>query len=146
MIFLTTGERPKAAAVQKESDGSEYWASWIMAYYQRHSGMRFSDIVENGLTVSKVLSLYILHEADESKFVETADQLIARNKQTRMSKLSLIRKARGFTQQQLADQSGVKLRMIQLYEQRQNNINKAQTNVVLSLSKALGCEIEDILE
>jgi DNA-binding transcriptional regulator YiaG len=117
-----------------------------MAYYQWYSGLRFSDIVKNGLTVSKVLSLYILHEADESKFVETADQIIARYKHTQKSKLSLIRKARGFTQQQLADQSGVKLRMIQLYEQRQNDINKAQVSVVLSISKALGCRIEDILE
>ena len=90
--------------------------------------------------------MYILHEADVSKFVEAANEVIARNKEKRKSRLSEIRKARGFTQQQLSDASGVSLRMIQLYEQRQNDINRAQVNIVLSLAKALGCEIEDIIE
>ena len=90
--------------------------------------------------------MYILHEADESKFVAAANEIIARNRQLRKSKLSEIRKARGFTQQQLSDASGVTLRMIQLYEQRQNDISKAQVTVVLSLAKALGCDIEDLLE
>ena len=62
------------------------------------------------------------------------------------SKLQIIRKARGFTQQQLSEVSGVTLRMIQLYEQRQNDINKAQVNVVVSLAHALGCDVEDLLE
>lgn len=69
-----------------------------------------------------------------------------RNKKNRKSKLHQIRKARGFTQQQLSDTSGVTLRMIQLYEQRQSNIGKAQVNVVISLAKALGCEVEDLIE
>ena len=42
--------------------------------------------------------------------------------------------------------SGVSLRMVQLYEQRQNDISKAQAAVVLSLARALGCNIEDILD
>ena len=42
--------------------------------------------------------------------------------------------------------SGVTLRMIQLYEQKQNDISKAQVTVVVNLAKALGCEIEDLIE
>ena len=90
--------------------------------------------------------MYILHEADESKFVETANEIIARNKENRKSKLSEIRKARGLTQQQLSEASGVTLRMIQLYEQKQNDISKAQVMVVVNLAKVLGCEIEDLIE
>ena len=89
---------------------------------------------------------YILHEADISKFVNNANEIIERNRSINVSNLKRIRKARGFTQQQLSETSGVKIRMIQLYEQRQNDINKAQTNVTLSLAKALGCSIEDLLE
>ena len=126
--------------------GREYWAGWILAYYQWYTKKRFKDMVKDGLSRSTVFSMYILHEADVSKFVEAADEVIARNKENRKSKLSEIRKARGFTQQQLSDASGVTLRMIQLYEQRQNDINKAQVNIVLNLAKALGCEIEDIIE
>lgn len=35
--------------------------------------------------------------------------------------------------------SGVSLRMIQLYEQGQNNLSKAQANVVKSLAKKTAC-------
>ena len=35
--------------------------------------------------------------------------------------------------------------MIQLYEQGQNDIEKAQVHVVLKLAKALGCDVEDLL-
>ena len=129
-----------------EFKGREYWAGWILAYYQWETGKRFEDIVKDGLTLSTVFSMYILHDADESKFVDAANELIARNKEKRKSKLSDIRKARGFTQQQLSKASGVTLRMIQLYEQRQNDISKAQVTVVIHLAKALGCEAEDLLD
>jgi DNA-binding transcriptional regulator YiaG len=126
--------------------GREYWAGWILAYYQWETGKRFADMVKDGLTLSTVLSMYILHEADESKFVEAADEIIARNKETRKTKLFEIRKARGFTQQQLSEASGVTLRMIQLYEQKQNDISKAQVTVVVHLAKALGCDVEDLID
>jgi hypothetical protein len=42
--------------------------------------------------------------------------------------------------------SGVGLRSIQMYEQRKKNINRAEAESVLRLSRALGCEMEDILE
>ena len=129
-----------------ESKGQEYWAGWILAYYQWETGKRFEDIVKDGLTLSTVLSMYILHEADESKFVESANEIIARNRQNRKTRLYEIRKARGFTQQQLSEASGVTLRMIQLYEQRQNDISKAQVTVVINLARALGCEVEDLID
>lgn len=126
--------------------GREYWAGWILAYYQWETGRRFEDLVRDGLTLSTVCSMYILHEADESKFVAVANEIIARNKENRKSRLSEIRKARGFTQQKLSEASGVKLRMIQLYEQKQNDISKAQVTVVIALAKVLGCEVEDLID
>ena len=126
--------------------GKEYWAGWMLAYYQWETNQRFKDMVRNGLTLSTVLSMYIFHEADESKFVTCANEIIERNKNNRNSRLQEIRKARGFTQQQLSDASGVSLRMIQLYEQKQNDISKAQVNVVISLAKALGCDVEDLID
>ena len=136
----------KCEPTYAEFKGREYWAGWILAYYQWETGKRFEDIVKDGLTLSTVFSMYILHEAHESKFVESANEIIARNKENRKTKLFEIRKARGFTQQELSDASGVTLRMIQLYEQRQNDITKAQVTVVINLAKALGCDVEDLLE
>ena len=146
VVFLTTGSYPTKEKVVKNFAGREYWAGWILAYYQWYSGLKFSDMTENGLSLCEVLSLYILHEADQSKFVDTANEIISRHKMEKPSNLTTIRKARGFTQGQLSQQSGVALRMIQLYEQRQNDINKAQAGTLLSLAKALGCEMQDLME
>lgn len=146
VVFLTTGNYPTKERAIKNFASREYWAGWILAYYQWYSSLKFSDMVENGLPLSEVLSLYILHEADQSKFVETANEIISRHKLEKPSHLTTIRKARGFTQGQLAQKSGVALRMIQLYEQRQNDINKAQAGTLLSLAKALGCEMQDLME
>lgn len=126
--------------------GREYWGGWILAYYQWLTNRRFEDIVKSGLSMSSVFSMYILHEADESKFVNAANEIIDRNTKDKKSKLHDIRKARGFTQKQLSEASGVALRMIQLYEQKQNDISKAQVTVVLNLAKALGCDIEDLID
>lgn len=125
--------------------GVEFWAGWILAYYQWITGMRFEDMASYGLSLYDVFAMYVLHEADESKFVETANRIIEKNRESRRTKLSVIRKARGFTQQELSQSTGVSLRMIQLYEQRQNDISKAQVNVVVKLARALGCEVEDLL-
>lgn len=146
VVFLTTDSYPTQERIIKDFASREYWAGWILAYYQWHSGLTFSDIAGNGLSLSEVLSLYILHEADQSKFVDTANDIIARNKLEKQSKLTIVRKARGFTQGELAQASGVTLRMIQLYEQRQNDINKAQAGTLLSLARSLGCEMQDLLE
>lgn len=125
--------------------GVEYWSGWIFAYYQWYTGRRFKDLVNDGLTLSTVFSMYILHEAPEEKFITEANKVIERHLANRKSRLAKIRKARGISQSELADISGVSLRMIQLYEQKQNDIKKAQVDTVLHLSKALGCEIEDLI-
>lgn len=146
VLNATNIKYEKTEPTHIEFKGREYWGGWILAYYQWFTGKRFEDIVKGGLPLSSVFSMYILHEADESKFVETANEILNRNKQKQKSKLHQIRKARGFTQQQLSDASGVTLRMIQLYEQAQNDIQKAQAHVVLRLAKVLGCDVEDLLE
>ena len=58
----------------------------------------------------------------------------------------MIREARGVSQAQLAELSGVAKRSIQLYEQRVNDIDKAQSQTLYKLSRVLGCAIEDLLE
>ena len=62
------------------------------------------------------------------------------------AKLKRIRESRGLSQHELAEQSGVNLRNIQMYEQRGNDIDKAQARTLYKLSRVLGCSIEDLLE
>ena len=126
--------------------GKEFWLGWILAYYQWYSGLCFSDLQEYGLVPSKILMRYVLHEADVSKFVSVANKIIETNKNAVPTRLQKIRKSRGITQQELADLSGVSLRMIQLYEQRRNDINQASGRSISALSRALCCNFYEIME
>lgn len=55
------------------------------------------------------------------------------------------RKAAGLTQKQLAAQSGVKLRAIQLYEQNQLDLRRASVSSGLALANTLDCTLEDLV-
>lgn len=57
-----------------------------------------------------------------------------------------IRKARGLSQRELAEASGVNVRVLQHYEQGFKDINKAAAETVKALADALGVRMEDILE
>ena len=120
----------------------EYWIGWILAYYQWHSGKSFDSIFKR-IPYQKAFDLYgVLHEADPSKAVTVFDEMMAVGE----TNLARYRKSKGLSQSQLAEASGVSVRSIQLYEQRQTNINNAQHNHLVALAKVLGCKIEDILE
>ena len=56
------------------------------------------------------------------------------------------RQKRNMTQKQLSEESGVSLRMIQLYEQRQNDINKTAGIVINKLAWVLKCNFYEIME
>lgn len=60
--------------------------------------------------------------------------------------LKEMRESSGMSQSQLSRTAGVNIRTIQSYEQGLKDINKAQVRIVQSLSKALGCTIEDLIE
>ena len=87
---------------------------------------------------------YTLHEADITKFADIADERI-RN-YFKDTNLKRIRSSYGCTQAELAKRSGVGLRSIQMYEQRNKDINKASVESLYRISKVLGCTIEDLLE
>ena len=70
----------------------------------------------------------------------------AKNKNAAPTRLQKMRKAQKLSQSQLATLSGVSLRMIQLYEQRQNDINNASAQTITSLARALNCNFYEIME
>ena len=85
-----------------------------------------------------------LHEADITKFFAVADEYIASHRDE--TNLKRIRTAAGLSQSQLAEKSDVAVRNIQMYEQRRNDINKAQADILARLARTLGCNIEDLFE
>lgn len=62
------------------------------------------------------------------------------------SKLKAMRERVGMSQSQLAEKSGVSVRMIQHYEQGVKDLGKAQAITVLKLTRVLRCRIEDLIE
>lgn len=145
LVLRASGKQIDAPAARLEYDCSpEYWCGYILAYYQWHSAISFKDILK-AIPMSELDRMYsALHEASEEKAVDVFDSIMKRK--NTVTKLQTIRKNGGLSQKQLADKSGVSLRSIQQYEQRAKDINKAAVDSLLSLAKALGCRVEDLIE
>lgn len=122
----------------------EFWTGWALAYYQWETALRFGEIVRY-VPVKKAASLYDpYHEMDIRQFCDKMNELYRASKPE--TNLKLLRQSAGLSQRELAEQSGVPLRTIQQYEQRQKNINKAQAEYLMMLSRVLCCGAEDLLE
>ncbi|MCD8180368.1 MAG: helix-turn-helix transcriptional regulator [Firmicutes bacterium] len=132
---------PVYSSIYKAAD---YWCGWILAYYQWRSKRPFQNIMRY-ISMKDIELMYaIYHEAPEEKFYDTVEQMIKETKEP--TRLQVMRKQYGITQKELANKSGVTLRSIQMYEQRNKDINKASLATVISLAKTLGCKIEDLIE
>ena len=144
ILAETTGKTPDAAPQEHFGRSREYWIGWAVAYYQWFSSRSYSDIFQV-VTFEELQKMYDpLHEADITKF---ADILDARMREFFAdTSLKRIRTAYGCTQAELAKRSGVSLRSIQMYEQRNKDINKASAETLLRLSRVLGCTMEDLME
>ena len=95
--------------------------------------------------LSQIINLYPLyHEMDLTHFADfMQQQLKAANPYPNLRKY---RNLSGLSQTQLAYDSGVPLRQIQLFEQRQRDINKTSAATLFRLSKSLHCRMEDLLD
>lgn len=123
IIFETMGKEITDEPEEHFGRSKEYWVGWAVAYYQWYSARKYSEIF-------KVLSFddlqqmyYTLHESDISKFVDIANDRI--KEYFPDTNLKRLRAAYGCTQSELTQKSGVSLRSIQMYEQRNKDINKA---------------------
>jgi transcriptional regulator with XRE-family HTH domain len=70
----------------------------------------------------------------------------ARSAASLPTRLKRQRELCSLTQEELAERSGISLRSIQMYEQRVNDIDKAQAQTIYKLSRVIGCSMEDLLE
>ena len=131
---------PRFAAGRSE----EYWTGWALAYYQWFTAMRFADIIK-AVPLEEISALYTpYHEMDIRHFVDKMNELcLSQRGETNLKRL---RRQAGLSQRGLAEKSGISLRTIQQYEQRQKNINKAQIDTLIPLSKALYCDVRELLE
>lgn len=122
----------------------DYWVGWALAYYQWITSMKFSEI-NYYVPIEEIKNMYSpYHEMDIQHFVDEMNNKISyRKKETN---LKIKRRKAGISQSELSKLSGIPVRTIQQYEQKQKNINKAQTETLVQLSKVLCCQIEELLE
>ena len=127
-----------------ENRSDVYWTGWALAEYQWTTCKRFKDIFSK-ISIAEIISMYnVYHEMDIEHFIEDMNEKY--NAIERETHLKTIRENWGISQTELARLSGVKLRLIQMYEQKINDIDKAQARTLYKLSRVLGCTIEDLLE
>ena len=143
-VIATSGiQAPLPDATPRADRTPQFWCGWILAYVQWKTGKPFSGLLQI-ISIKEVEALYpTLHEASEDKFV---DVLLYREANIKLTNLKRLRLAAGITQPGLAHQSGVSLRVIQQFEQRQRNINHAHAITVYRLAREIGCSVEDLLE
>lgn len=134
--------------INKESDSSvipfertpEYWAGWVLGFSQWYLNKSFKEIFSK-ISFGTIVSLYHpYHEADIMKTVELIEKKFPIN-----SKIKEIRKIRKLTQQELSLLSGIPLRTIRTYEQSPSSTEKASVETLQKLSKALNCNVQDLL-
>ena len=144
-IAARAGLKPAEFRARYPLDRSpQYWAGWVLAYTQWKSCLGFSDLFEVAPLDWIIGSYHPLHEASEDKFAELVIDKWNKVQADRKG-LKAARKAAGLTQKQLAAQSGVKLRAIQLYEQHQLDLRRASVSSALALANTLDCTIEDLV-
>ena len=144
VVLETTGKQLEAEPQEQFGRSRAYWIGWAVCYFQWVSARSYSDIFAV-LSYDDLENMYgTLHEADVTKFAEIAEERI--REFFKETNLKRIRSAYGCTQAELAKRSGVSLRSIQMYEQRNKDINKASAETLYRIARVLGCTMENLLE
>ena len=144
-VLERSGLAYKRVTPQYSMDRSEeYWTGWALAYYQWETAQPFAEIVQY-IPIRDIQAMYDpYHEMDIRQFCDAMNERLRKAKPE--TNLKLLRQQNGLSQKQLAEISSVPLRTLQQYEQRQKNINKAQAEYLVSLSTALNCSVEQLIE
>jgi DNA-binding XRE family transcriptional regulator len=144
IIEQSTGKEIEYKEIINYEKSKEYWIGYAITYYQWYSNKKFR-LIFNAISYYDLEKMYFtLHEADISKLVEILDDIF--KKKYPDTNLKRIRMEANLSQTELAKRSGVSLRSIQMYEQKNKDINKANVTSLYMLSKALNCNIEDLIE
>ncbi|MCM1127476.1 MAG: helix-turn-helix domain-containing protein [Lachnospiraceae bacterium] len=144
IVAETMGQELQIESQERFERSGEYWIGWAVAYYQWYSDRKYSDIF-TAVSFDDLQKMYfMLHEADITKFVDIMDSRMKEHFVE--TNLKSARTTYGLTQAELAKQSEVSLRSIQMYEQRNKNINKASAETIYRLAKVLKCAMENLIE
>ena len=144
----------------------EYWCGYTLAHIQWEFGLSFDQIIRS-FSLSAFISGYgkeklsfldslLLDITEESRAADIKEfsmqfsakaaaaiissSGIGRSGKAEETQLKKMRIKNGLSQSGLAKASGVPLRTIQQYEQRQKDLAKARAEYLIALSRVLGCD------
>ena len=121
---------------------AEFWSGHIIAKSHMLLKESFKEI-HSLIKFSELQNMYkTLHEASDEKTVEIIENRLC----NKIVNLKRYRENLDLSQSQLAEQSGVSIRTIQAYEQKEKDINKASVSILAALAEVLKCSINDLLE
>ena len=148
----------------------EYWTGYALARYRAETGVPFRDIVRT-VSMHEMISLCDgyrtaeikaiteslswmdtlkvpdhMSESSYAAFSSHLNDALSAARASSETKLKTLRLRSGYSQSGLASASGIPVRTIQQYEQRQKDINKAGFESIIKLAAALGCEPSALLE
>lgn len=130
--------------IYEQSDTVESWLGSYLAYAQDKLNVSF-QFINKYVPITELLSLYHpFHLMSEDKFVDFLKTALKVRKGK--TNLEIYRREAKLSRSELSKKSGVPLRMIEHYEQRLKNINKANSEYLLSLADSLYIEPENLLE
>ena len=149
----------------------EYWCGYALARAQWESGLPFSSVMKS-FSMPGFISVYSSRRAEyldglplDISAAQRTEEIRAFGKKLALeaasdivssvcgnaagsadTPLKIMRTRNGLSQSQLAKASGVPLRTIQQYEQRQKDISRARAEYLMMLSGALGCSPAALIE
>lgn len=120
---ICTGEYVPKDRIYSDGKSPEYWAGWALAYYQWYSACTFAGL-QAEVPIGSILRMYDkYHEMDIMHFTDRINELRQANRLH--TYLRMYRERCGFSQSELAELTGIPVRTIQQYEQRQKSIDRA---------------------
>ena len=144
VMYSVTGRYIETVPAYVMNRSPEYWSGWAVAYYEWWSNIPFERINEY-VHIDEIRDMYNpYHEADITRFTDEIDRRI--NRRHEGSRLARLRAYAGLSQKLLAERSGVSVRMIEQYEQKKKDINRASSSTVYRLSRALNCRMDELLD
>lgn len=139
LLAIILNEEPKDISVFASAT-PEYWVGNVYAYVSWYYSIKYEELFNAFPPSELILCYFPYHEMDIRKTVELFDKRLKIE-----SKLKIIREKKNYSQNDLSIISNVPLRTIRSYEQKSNDIAKAQVETIYKLAKALDCNIEDLL-
>ena len=170
-VLETSGINTERISYRYTSGRSrEYWTGHALGRFQMESALPFPDIVSavslkemialcDGFRDSEIRSIREsldwmdtltipdhMNEEHYQEFSYRLEEAVSSSRASGETRLKTLRLRSGYSQSGLAAASGVPVRTIQQYEQRQKDINKAAFESIIKLAAAIGCEPSVLLE